>query len=155
MRPSTRCLERGQRRACAGSAWCRANPLLTPGFANQILRSGESLVDAYIDGLSPSDRVAYDSVGQNEVLRHWVAITQARPRFALGAAAPGFLGGSRIPTTVSDFCDTVGLASCKPGSELHAAISRYSNAFNDAVRSGSALNSARQIVRALPASGCP
>jgi hypothetical protein len=125
------------------------------GFEDQVLRSGDSLGEAFIEGLTPSDHAAYERVGRSEVLRSWTAITQALPRFAMGPTAAAMLRESRPPATVAEFCDSVGLSSCQPSGELHSAISRYTTAFNEAARSGATVNSARRIVRALPSSGCP
>lgn len=145
----------------AGSAARLRDISLVPGdsradtpWLERVDKSGEALADAFLAELAPADLDAYERIAESPVLRRWMAISQALPAFGMGPEVAVLQGRPQVPATVAEFCSKQGLLSCEAGGELHTALTRYRSEFADAVRSDTLMNSARKIVRALPASGC-
>lgn len=124
-----------------------------------VIQSGEHLAEAFVKRLSRPDRQARQTLERMGVLARWREIADALQQLtrdpALALRDQVFPPKTAAPGTVQAFCDRFGLPSCQPGGELDTAITRYRTAIAGAAHGDATSSAARQIVRAMPALGCP
>lgn len=118
-----------------------------------VSQAGETLAPRFFEQLTPADHEAYERVARIEVVRRWLTLTQALPRFALSHVSD-MVRDNPMPNAAADFCSRMDLPACRPGEAVEAAITAYLLAFGSALRSDTTVDAARLIVRKLPSSGC-